>query len=115
MLAFHTCIIMEKVLYNRNIVTYACIIHSFNQIRCKFFFHCTISLSVSFFSLFTSTQFFTVNVTVPLSTGLVGDEDDSVISFTIVPGNDVDPVLNNNNVDITVDITAVNEVSIQPV
>jgi integrin alpha 8 len=60
-------------------------------------------------------DFFTVNVTVPLSTGLVGDEDDSVISFTIVPGNDVDPVLNNNNVDITVDITAVNEVSIQPV
>jgi hypothetical protein len=59
--------------------------------------------------------YFTVNVTVPLSTGLVGNEDDSVISFTIVPGNGVDPILNNNDVHVTVDITAVNEVSIQPV
>ncbi|CAI8028501.1 hypothetical protein GBAR_LOCUS16250, partial [Geodia barretti] len=73
-------------------------------------FECPVERNVTYYQ-----GYFTVNVTVPLSTGLVGNEDDSVISFTIVPGDDVDPILNNNDVHVTVDITAVNEVSIQRV
>ena len=54
-----------------------------------------------------------MTVTLPVSQSLLGNEVNTVLSFTLVPGTDTDPMPGNNMVDIAVDIVAENNVTIQ--